>query len=1066
MLLTLAMLATAACAQEKSRETGGVEEVGPTTVYLKDENGQLVPVPGITYERFRELLLLEARGAADPPPAVIDQLSLSGDIRGDVAELTADVTITCQRPVWHQVPLRLTRAALTGRIVLKDRSSDDQFVHRYEPAAGHTLWIKPSAKRMMGGSIKLTLPLTLKVTTAGFEKQLALVLPKTSETKIELDLPADAESVAVKSGEGVLEVSEESSHAVVVGAAGDVTLAWQSDARPSERRGDALVTSEIVATVRESRSIEYVAKFTVREPSAQTKTLWVQLPEGADLTPSDVRGLQVSIVDGDDLPAVRERFGLTTSGRVVQVDALASQSLTEFTLLATGALADEADHALQGFRVLGIPRQEGVVALKLPTGSSFVPLTAEGLVRIDPIRIAGDDATASYRFFRQPFQLKFESQRQPARLIVEPTYVVLVNPEVAILTGSLDFQVRGPKPEAVEIFLGDWVLDSVSPGDLATIESHGTAESPARLNLEGSTSNSFSLQLSMHRPLAADATEVSFATPRAVASQVTPAVLSVISAENVRLTPLTAEMRGLVAEARPAAIAATTSSPALHYRELGSKVEPLRFVAEMEVRRRQVAVEVDGVATPSGDVCSLEQRLALHVDYEPLEVLTLVAPLDHIQGLRVLQNGRPQTLQPESLAVEAAEHAREQRWRVTLPKPILGDDELVLRYQVQLPASKTGRLPLVLPVADAQCGITRQQFRLATNSDDEWKLNSAANGAIPHTDTAAGEQEALSWTQPQARVEISRTNRPERAGGQLRIERQWTQVWAGTAARRDRLVARLGGGSRAIQIQLPTAVNADSVLVQINDEESDDWSVDDKVLTVSLPSKREGDCVLDLEYVGEGWSLPWGKATFELPRIRDARTPEQAYVQLLTPSDKVALLSSSSLMPQQRWRLDSPWLERRGALSSADLERWVGVAQDEEAPPVQCQETLAWCLADVSETNVFLCPAALLWLVSAATVLLATALVPLAAQWRGRIVLLGLALIAVVVASVNMELSLVLSKYVAVGVVFYLAARWSLRTGGGQRTGSVRSSVDRADASTRRLNPARQRELVGSSVRG
>ena len=120
-----------------------VVELAPELMYLRDESGKLVPVPGFSYEDFLELMRLKhelAQPAVEAPPYSFQQIILEGETNGRLAHLTARFDVLLTEPDWVQVPLGMGSAALEGPVDYE--GGGECLLDYYERESQYRAWLR------------------------------------------------------------------------------------------------------------------------------------------------------------------------------------------------------------------------------------------------------------------------------------------------------------------------------------------------------------------------------------------------------------------------------------------------------------------------------------------------------------------------------------------------------------------------------------------------------------------------------------------------------------------------------------------------------------------------------------------------------------------------------------------------------------------------------------------------------------------------------------------------------------------------------------------------------------
>lgn len=1058
ILLLLCLSPTGrASAQNPPVLPGGIEEAVPPTRYLKDEKGNLVPVPGFSYEHYRDLVLQAERTGTEPPPFSVEKLTLKGAADEDIYRFDLDIVVKVRKAGWVMVPIRLPRAvlreAITGSVDPKSAPATgrEEFIHRFDAKEGHVLWLWGEKERRHS----LRLPLSTELTRSADEQQLSLALPKASESHLTLESDERIANAVLKTGDGLVETTsrESRSQVLVTGASGELMLAWRSEESQPARVLDLDASSEIAVNVETRDTMGFSAKLRVSRAGGTVRRLFVRLPPQTELAPRPARGFTTAVATAEELSEAGFDPQRLANDVVARVDFEKPSETCEFTLDAVfkpSAVGQRAAVESAGFDVLGAGRQVGFVSVHVPPGWSLKATPNAAVFRTDedPTLLAQNRPTARYRFVRQPFALQLDIAPQPPRTVVEPTYVATVQAQRVTLAATLDYQVRGPRPAFVEINLGDWRIDSAGPESLVDFEQPAAGET-ARLNLQPSAKDEFSLQLQLHRDVPADNLELAFGLPQPVATQALSATLVVVAADNVALTPHNDDIRSLVQESRASQLTPGLGGRTLVYRELPAGSEPPRFVANCQVRKRRVTAAITGRAQIAALRADVEQSLSLQVAYEPLSVVMLDAPAnDALADLRVSHNGQLLDVREESLVATA--NALSRRWRVELLEPVLGTIDLNVRYRLALPKGEHLQLPLVSIAEEDGVVTARQQLTLSTQGAIPESLvpNQTDDPGLSTSESPEGL--VMTWPRRAVMLELDRMVAGRNSAQILSVERQWLQIWLSPLSRRDRLVAQIAGLGEQFRIALPVGVEAENITALVDGQPPQSLRFEGQSLVISTDSPRHRLRTLELWYLlPESTTSPNPQQRIlELPKINGAAAPTQCWVQVLTPANEQVLYSPSPVTAEQSWRKRGWLWQRSGALTTRELEAWSGASQADDTP-AETNEALFMTLGQLPALEIVVWGRRWLWTCVAGGVLLAGMLTYFFS--RGRLVVLVAALTAMALAAtlIAPEVALNVSQYAGVGLLLFVAVAWSLRVGGApiqrqQALGSA-STVYRAE---------------------
>lgn len=133
---------------------------------------------------------------------------------------------------------------------------------------------------------------------------------------------------------------------------------------------------------------------------------------------------------------------------------------------------------------------------------------------------------------------------------------------------------------------------------------------------------------------------MSFEVPRPHADTVSQAIVSVLPADNVELSPRAEAMVGLAPQSlRPPIKLPERQQDPLFYRTEGS---PARFVAGIQLHEQSISADVVSTVTVEEQNIVVEQRLVFQVAYEPVDSLTVLVPRTlPLDELSVTLDGQP-----------------------------------------------------------------------------------------------------------------------------------------------------------------------------------------------------------------------------------------------------------------------------------------------------------------------------------------------------------------------------------------------------------------------------------------
>jgi hypothetical protein len=911
------------------------------TYYLRDSKGQLVPVPGFTYEEFEQLLRLKRGLAAPPPPEFsLDAVTISGTVEKGVADLAVTATIRVRDPGWVRVPLALRGASL--RQPAKHEGPGEHFLTVDSQAGGYIAWLK-------GADAKphvVTLQVSVATVQAGAESRLSLSVPRATESTLRITVPVARAEASLLAGEGIVTATSKGmgkSEISLLGPAGDLQLAWLGGREPAATGPALLEASGDIAIKIESESrVSSDARLRVRSLGAAIETFRVRLPPGMELVPTSPTGYSVTVVE-QPVPA----GGKPADQQLVEVQLpRPTTGQTEVRLLATSSADVNRLAAFQParFDVQGAVRQRGTIEATIE-GEWQLGWKEDGSVR--RLDVGADTAlarlAARYEYSRQPCGLALKVSARPSRVSVEPTHIVYVDGQQARIESTLKYRFRGARVTGLEFDLAGWKLDRIVPADMFEI-----VPSPAdggKLIVPVSSGvtlpSELELKLEGHQPLDAASGSLSLRLPHPVADVVSPATIVIAPADNIELSPRSSGMQGLSPDTSTTSLKiAGRQQPPLVYRDLGGG-EPAAFAADVLVRRQSITAGARATVRLAPQQMQVEQRLDYRIAYEPRRSLEILVPRNVLTSgrLEVLLADEPLTPVP---VTEAATEGETVRLAVVAPADQIGLCQLVCRYALPLPRwdrqkSQTLAVPLVIPAEMPNLQIGGQQIEFL--SDEGWQLDPDTTHddefSRPTPTSTAGSPISYAWSRAKPmshwKVLPPEANRSVAAA----VHKAWVQTWLAGGVRQERAVFRVTANQEQLRVKLSGSPSAGSIQAAVNAQPAPVAVREPAALLVDLPpAVHGGECVVELWYALPESQSHSGILTTELraPQVEGASAPRRMFWQLCLPDDEYLLVPPDEYAAEMTWGWADWLLGRRPILGQEELEAWIGASRQDALP--------------------------------------------------------------------------------------------------------------------------------------
>ncbi len=613
----------------------------PDVYYLRDKDGKLVPVPDFSYEDFKRLYDLDRKltDAVVPPKYVLSQLQVTGQIEVDQAVLQVQVRVTSKTDGWTSIPLRFPGA------ILRDQPRYDGpgtvLVDYHRDRDGYVVWLQESDSQPHRLSFEAVVP----VRRNGASRRLAFSAPSTAVSELRLKVPGTRISATVSEGAGLLSskaIDGQSSELIVAGVAGDFQLNWlDTPVDTSSIPTTIEATSAITVRVEGPRRLTSEARLKVRSYGLPLTAFRVKLPSGLEWFPLTEPGYRVNLVE-----TLREEGKAAT--QVVEVTLDAKNSFFADVRLravtpAREALPDERVESL-GFDVQGAVRQFGQADFLVDGDWSVTWPQRENVQQVEvPDALRQQRVVARFEYFRQPCSLGVLVQPRKTRVTVEPEYTLRVGPQTMRLETVLRYRVRGPSADRVVVDMAGWKLDQLQPESL--VDRDLIREGPNGAMILPLSSDptvamqEFELRLESSRPTTVADDVLSVPLPKPQADTFAPARLRVVPAENVSLSLRPRDMPGGVAPLVQEGAAASGAPNSLML-QLRGDVEQPRFVANYQLRARQLTVALEQQVRIESRRVLVEQRYTCRVAFEPLRYFRLQLPEALVDA--VLQAGMEQ----------------------------------------------------------------------------------------------------------------------------------------------------------------------------------------------------------------------------------------------------------------------------------------------------------------------------------------------------------------------------------------------------------------------------------------
>jgi hypothetical protein len=920
---------------DNSRPAAVAEDI--PIYYVRDKEGRLVPLLGFSYEELLKFVEQQKAGgeagSAQPRPYNLQQLVITGQAKGDHAELEAVYKLQLESAGWVELPL------VGGGAVLREPE-------KYQGPGEHSLVFDAASgsyRVRLHGEAKSEHELTLKIEapikSIGAEHRLEMTLPAAAASKLSLHLPdakiaiashAGAATADIKSASGATEID-------LLGLGGPLSFAWKETGASAASSPVVLeATGEVLARI-DSRSVQFDVALSVRSFGAEFDHFHVKLPPGAQWVAGESAPSGYTVAASGDAAQqiVEVQLAQKTVGPVeVRIRAERAYDVTK---------PDETLE-LAGFEVTeAVPhRQWGHLAVAVMGDWQVTWGRRDRIQQVDelPESLRRKEVVAGFEYFGQPASLAVHITPRKTRISVEPEYVYFIESQQVRLEARLKYAIRGAKAFALDIGLPGWQIDEIGPA--GTVDSDAALASAGpivKVPLVQATAGDVELTFKAHRTIAADAERVELTLPTLYANVQESALVALVPADNVRLRPIDAELAGLRRETSlPGIKLPSRQQSALYYR---GEQAAAKFVGEIQRMPQSVSAAVESSIEARHDELRVEQTIQYRVEHEPLTAVSLEVPAALLATdvkWELLLDGQPLTIPPPvpQPPSEPANAAGTARIEVPLPGAKIGEFEIQVRsHWPESAAPRTTNdqrtVPLIMP---AGATLTSNTLTLSSEGGLAVQAHDPAwtEADAPHDTTAAGARPVRRLNAAQGATEITLAiGREDRHSlGDTVVDRAWVQTWLTGGGRQDRAVYRFIA-DQPLEIALPPGVSAGNAEARLDGQSVNLTAVGQENLSVHLTPTAGRQHVLELQYQFDDHNPRLGMIEAELPRFHNNVWVQRMYWQLVLPNDQHLMSSGPELTPEFAWDWAGMYWTRRAPLDQAELEEWTGV--ERETPP-------------------------------------------------------------------------------------------------------------------------------------
>ncbi len=1039
-------------------DAGTIREL-PFEVYLRrSEDGELVLVPDFSLEEY---LRLYSKSVGQPqlkqPQYAFPQLSITGEVRGDRAELQVDVTIerlgdlaaeesdgAADEATWISVPLRMGNAVLVA--APQYTGPGRKFLKYDMKSRGYVLWLEA----MPGSRHQATLSLVVPVESIGGEHRVRCALPEATDSQFELWVPGESTARVSGMNGGLVEAGEfRGGRTQIIGRGlrGETWITWKPITDMAASTTGIDVDGIIRVAISGPQQLTSEATFVVRPLKGSIASLQVRLPPGMVLRSSSDAMFEYTVSEEDSV-----------QGHIVTVAPRGERGPSgEWNIRLSCELDSQSSDATQTrweparFIVLGAARHRGEVRCTVQGQWSVMAQTGPRVVRLA-------DRPLSFRYFAQPPEVTLTVRQRLARGRVEPAHDARVARDRIEMRSRFRYRFAGIRPTQLRIRCPDWELQDV------LLDGEPLSEAPSRsavgevvvpLPSGGGRMNGLEIELLMQQSIGEDVRRgdapLRFTLPRPEPPSqgtifVAPATLHLRSATDVQLVPLAAEIEGLTLDvADESVVREANDTPRIRLHERGGR-DAAVFVGAFRVHDRQVDVEEEVVLSGSANQIEWTQYLTYHIRYQVgirLRLAILSASVgDDLSRVECILRDDPGARQPwspdetrlEVIPIEDDARSLPDGWRlveVVLPEPRLGPFLLGLRFVMaggEASSSETWTLkaPWWIPTDVDGTEVVRREERLTVQIGRRPRVELPSDLWTALAITEQSGQWVANESIDAGVVTLRFPPAESVEQADVIVHRFWVQTWMTRVNRRDRAVWRLTSERPELPIQLPPEVRAGDaeLLVLVDGRRFENYSKQgERSIVLQLAPEQLGNSfVLELWYTFRGRPLI-GRMKLRAPRILSAHAPPRRYWQVVVPFQEHFWSARGDWSPELRWtRWGELWWKREWPTQES-LESWTGAARQPRIPESLHAYTFS-ALGNSIQLEITTLRRSWLILAASGAVLLFGWLLVSVRQLRHPLTLVGIAACGLAASLAAPSIALTIIQASLVGVACCVVAWW------------------------------------------
>lgn len=1050
------------------------------TYYLLRENGELAPYFDMPFEEFEKLYRLY-RGidqAEQPNRFSVTAVSVTGRVRDSLVDLDVKITIRAMVDGWVRVPLRLDECTLRAPQSTADQNV--AFLSVEDGGDGLVCWLEGS--RGEETELRLSLAQRLEPSSGRSRLVLQLPSAAFSELVLDvphldaIGTPNDEATLQETS-----QPSVGWTRFTVLGRPGGFDFGWADRSNSAMMESHFVVTSQTSMLVETESQVRWRAALTVDGGGRNVDMFDVVLPQGAELLPNSSNEYVVESIAnelGTDVgrrPRVRVRIidpatrvEDVTISALVRWDPVANPGLRDVQLVE---VVDAVQHS--GRLDLFAASLEWVVDWELRGGltRAAVP-NAEGQEGIPK---------AGFAFTRQTGILAIRSERQPTRIGVEPVVMMSATRTGIEMDAVYRISMSGTPASRLTFDAPGWELDSVSsPLSGSVTEVIGTAdvspaqdlvrsferdpEQPDRLivNLNSDLldgRNTILLQITGRLPLAPGLRQTELPIPMPVEAMLSSTTLLVRQEESLVIRPERTALQPVPSTTLPDWYVPMFETPpdAVFRGLLAIDRANVPFAISLRPRSVSYRTKIDSRIVEQ----SVQVRTEIDIDvkYQSMRGLDLLIPRKLLDETDVLVRHDSNEWVWTRADLDQNTNSPLAALPLEFDDGLLGRSTLEIEFQFPLTLTPMANgtenngeqmqleIPLVqllipstpVPTVATPLSMVPPVGLLEAMLEDQ-RQHRFLEATISHPMTLDVQPQAAHWDRisleeqqgrlissfassqphPDGLMRFSVRDIEYRTGYLVSLEKSWLQTQLTKTDRQDRAVFRFRTDQPRIRIRLP--IGAMFNQIALNNTAVRNPRVEEidgrTFVSVSLaPEESANSQLIELWYRFSARPLATWPFTIDWPQIEGVNWVDRTYWQVILPRNEHLAWFNEALTPEHDWSFGPLLLERQARLDQAELEQWIGVSAQVEATSGS-NVYLFSSFGEIEESEVSFIDRKVLFLAVCTITFVLGALLVYLRPLRSPLTAIGFGAILVMLAFVQMELSILVAQVALVTLVF------------------------------------------------